>query len=242
MIIDMHCHLDLYADPYDIAERCKEHDLYALSVTTTPKAWSGTVDLTKGNKKIITALGFHPQLAHQRLQEIELFDELLLKTKYIGEIGLDGEKDYKEFWRQQQQVFKHVLKSVDTMGGRIMSIHSRASVDTVLTELYHINGIAILHWFTGSKTELKTAINMGCWFSVNPSMLSTKKGQEIVALIPKDRLLTESDGPFAKLNGKQLMPWDVKLANSMLAKIWKIKNDEVELQIYSNFRKLTSTF
>jgi len=87
MIIDMHCHLDLYPDPYAMAKKCEEKGLYALSVTTTPKAWNGTLNLTEGNDRIKTALGLHPQLAHQRIQELELFDSLLPQAKYVGEIG-----------------------------------------------------------------------------------------------------------------------------------------------------------
>jgi TatD DNase family protein len=236
----MHCHLDLYPDPYAVAKECEIKGLYALSVTTTPKAWNGTSKLTEGNKKIRTALGLHPQLAHERLQELELFDSLLPQTKYVGEIGLDGSKDYKEHWDQQLLVFRHILKSIDAAGGRIMSIHSRASAGAVLSELTGINGIPIFHWFTGTRTELRQALERDCWFSVGPAMLQTQKGKELVSLIPKNRILTETDGPFAKFNGKKLMPWDIELAFSELAQIWGMSNEEVQYQIYSNFLKLMS--
>jgi len=240
MIIDMHCHLDLYPDPYAVAKKCEEKGLYALSVTTTPKAWNGTLNLTEGNDRIKTALGLHPQLAHQRIQELELFDSLLPQAKYVGEIGLDGGKGFKEHWSQQLQVFRHILKSINTAGGRIMSIHSRASASTVLLELTGVSGVPILHWFTGTKTELKQALDRDCWFSVGPAMLQTKRGKELVSLIPRNRILTESDGPFAKFNGKELMPWDVGLTFSGLAQIWSVSNDEAQYQIYSNFLKLLS--
>jgi TatD DNase family protein len=240
VIVDLHCHLDLYPDPYAVAKMCDQKGLYILSVTTTPKAWNGTSKLTEGNDRIKTALGLHPQLAHQRIQELELFDSLLPQTKYVGEIGLDGGKEFKEHWNQQLQVFRHILKSINAAGGKIMSIHSRGSANAVLLELNKVSGVPILHWFTGSKTELKNAIDRDCWFSVNPVMLQTKKGKELVSLIPRNRILTESDGPFAKFNGKKLMPWDVELIFSDLAEIWKVSNDDAQYQIYSNFLKLVS--
>lgn len=40
---------------------------------------------------------------------------------------------------------------------------------------------------------------MGCWFSVGPAMLQGARGTELVARMPRDRVLTESDGPFARL-------------------------------------------
>lgn len=83
-----------------------------------------------------------------------------------------------------------------------MSIHSRGSADKVVDELKGIDGVPIFHWFTGTKTELDKAIDIGAWFSVGPAMLNSKKGKEIIGLIPKDRLLTETDAPFAKFSGK----------------------------------------
>ncbi len=209
MSVDMHCHLDLYPDPFKIAKECSERGIYVLSVTTTPSAWSGTNELTVGCDRIKTALGIHPQLAHQRSHELGIFDTLLPQVKYVGEIGLDGSRGFKEHWNIQLKVFRHVLREVANAGGRIMSIHSRASASAVLDELIDMPGVPILHWFTGTKRELKRAIDMGCWFSVGPAMLNTKKGLEHTSNIPKDRILTESDGPFAKVGGKVLMPWDV---------------------------------
>lgn len=36
------------------------------------------------------------EIAHQRSHELELFDSLLSETRYVGEIGLDGGKGFKE--------------------------------------------------------------------------------------------------------------------------------------------------
>ena len=82
-MMDMHCHLDLYKNPHQIVAKCKEQGLYVLSVTTTPKAWSGTNALTRGYDRIRTALGLHPQLAHERDNELELFKTLLPDSKYV---------------------------------------------------------------------------------------------------------------------------------------------------------------
>ena len=131
MNIDIHCHLDLYPDPIKVAEECKAKGTYVLSVTTTPKAWDGTCRLAEGNRRIRTALGLHPQLAHQRANELELFDALLPGAKYVGEIGLDRGKGFEVHWEVQLKVFRHILKSVDRAGGRIMSLHSRGSAAAV---------------------------------------------------------------------------------------------------------------
>lgn len=237
-MMDMHCHLDLYPDPFEVAKQCDEKGLYVLSVTTTPKAWDGTNRLATGYKRIQTALGLHPQLAHQRANELELFDSLLPDAKYVGEIGLDGGKGYKEHWNIQLKVFRHILKQVNNAGGRIMTIHSRACAGLLLDELVGIKGIPILHWFTGTKTELKRALSMGCWFSVGPAMMETKRGKELVSNIPKDRVLIETDGPFAKVKGLPIMPWDAGQVSHSLTEIWGTSSLEVNEILICNLKRL----
>lgn len=234
----MHCHLDLYPEPVKVAEECKQRGTYVLSVTTTPKAWEGTCKLAEGGQRIRTALGLHPQIAHQRFQELDLFDALLPNATYIGEIGLDGGSDFKQHWEVQLKVFRHILNSVNHAGGRIMTIHSRASAAAVLDEIEDIDGIPILHWFTGTARQLKRAIDIGCWFSVGPAMLRTPKAVELVSMMPKDRVLTETDGPFAKYNGKVLMPWECDIAQQQLASIWQCPTDQVISQLRTNLKTL----
>ena len=86
MSIDMHCHLDLYPEPLKVAEKCKQQGIYVLSVTTTPKAWEGTCRLAEGAQRIRTALGLHPQIAHQRFRELDFLDLINQESKYVGEI------------------------------------------------------------------------------------------------------------------------------------------------------------
>jgi TatD DNase family protein len=234
----MHCHLDLYPQPELVAEECKRRGTYILSVTTTPRAWNGTSQLAKGSQRIRTALGLHPQIAHQRSHELELFDSLLSETRYVGEIGLDGGKEYKEHWDVQLKVFRHILSSVNRTGGKIMSIHSRGSASAVLDEIEGIDGIAILHWFTGTLKQLERAIDLGCWFSVGPEMLDTIKGKSLVLKIPRSRILTETDGPFTKFNKLPLYPWNSDQAEKQLAAIWGMNYTDANELILDNFRML----
>ncbi len=239
----MHCHLDLYPNPFTVATQCKCHGIYALSVTTTPKAWHGTSRLVSDNPRIRTALGFHPQLAHERYKEQELFDSFLPNAKYVGEIGLDGGKGFKEYWDIQLNLFRHILRSLDANGGRIMSVHSRACAGAVLSELdkFPAAGPPILHWFTGTKTELRRAIDQGCWFSIGPAMLASMRCQELVALMPRDKILPESDGPFARLDRKPLMPWETVRVLSQIANLWRESVHDVETMLIENFRGLVKT-
>jgi TatD DNase family protein len=107
-MIDFHCHLDLYPDPHRLVRDSRLRDLYVLSVTTTPSAWTGTNALAAGAPRIRTGLGLHPQLAHQRKGELPLFDELLPSTRYVGEVGLDGGSEFRQHWSDQLTVIAAV--------------------------------------------------------------------------------------------------------------------------------------
>ena len=69
-------------------------------------------------------------------------------------------------------------------------------------------------------------------------MLSSRKGRAIAAQLPKERVLTESDGPFAQINGQSLKPWDVETAVRELAAIWSLRESEAEQHIKSNLKSL----
>lgn len=239
-MIDFHCHLDLYPEPREIARECAERGIYLLSVTNTPSAWIGTSAIAHGLTRIQTGIGLHPQLAHQRKGEIGLFERLLGETSYVGEIGLDGAPEFRKHWNDQVEVFDRILQLCSGAGGRIMSIHSRRATSAVLDHLekHRASGPAVLHWFSGTSKELIRAVGLGCWFSVGPATLASEKGRDLVSRMPKDRILTESDGPFVQVGGSRLFPWDVRQAIAELARTWSVDVPAARRQISDNLRRL----
>lgn len=241
-MIDFHCHLDLFDDPQRIAADCEKAGIYVLSVTTTPKAWPKTAALAKGTRYIRTALGLHPELAHERFNEVSLLERLLDETRYVGEIGLDGSPAHRSHSDIQLKVFDRILTSAQDRGGRIYTIHSRGAADAVLASLrrHRCGPTAVLHWFSGSKTELKSAIALDCWFSVGPAMLRSDKGKALAAQMPRDRVLTETDGPFARSGKRPLTPVDARVAVAELAALWSVTEGEAFSQIRQNLKDLLS--
>jgi TatD DNase family protein len=239
-VIDFHCHLDLYPDPHAVRDECVRRGIYALSVTTTPSAWKGASALSANAPRIRTALGLHPQLAHERRSELPLFDGLLSEAPYVGEIGLDGAPEFRRHWKEQVAVFEHVLARCAEAGGRIMSIHSRRSSTTVLDHLEKTPraGTPIMHGFSGPARDLDRAIALGCWFSVGPAMLASENGRMLAARMPRERVLTESDGPFAQLDGATVMPWQVENAIAALGNLWSVPSEAVAEVIRRNLQDL----
>jgi len=239
-VIDFHCHLDLYESSAEVVQQCIAKRMYVLTVTTTPTAWAGTSALVGGAERIRVGLGLHPELARERRRELDLFDRLLPDARYVGEIGLDGSPGFHEQWQDQLAVFEHILSSCRAAGGRVMSIHSRRAVGSVLERIEACRGagVPVLHWYSGNYRDLERAVNLGCWFSVGPSMAFSKNGQALISRMPSDRILTESDGPFVTFSGRSVMPWDVDIVIAKLAELWDISRDAVEARLRSNLQHL----
>lgn len=241
-MIDFHCHVDLYPDPDALLARLRVERHYVLAVTTTPRAWEGTQALVAHTPRVRVALGLHPELVGERHQEVELLCAMLDNARYVGEIGLDGSPPHRASLERQREVFSRILTACSSKGGRILSIHSRGAATGVLDEIeaHPGCGIPILHWFSGTERELDRAIRLGCWFSVGPPMLTTTKGRSLVMRMPRNRILTETDGPFTRRGGEPLAPADVSDALNGIAQLWGNSSGKVEAHIAGNLRALVT--
>lgn len=241
-MIDFHCHLDLYQSPLAVADESQRRGIGLLSMTTTPSAWNGTARLAAGRSMICTAIGLHPQLAGQRKHELALFDRYLAATPFVGEVGLDGSPECRPFWDDQVKVFTHVLQACSAGHEKVISIHSRRAADEVLDQLDRFDQIKtpMLHWFSGSHSQLERAIGRGCWFSVGPAMLAGAKGRSLVADMPDDKVVLETDGPFAQVRRRRLKPWDITEALGIIADLWGASEAETMEQIEVNERALVA--
>ncbi|WP_339112887.1 Qat anti-phage system TatD family nuclease QatD [Thioclava sp. GXIMD2076] len=239
-MIDFHCHLDLFPRPQAVTSQVEAARIYMLSVTTTPKAFAKTARLPAKASRIRTALGLHPQLAHERHQEVDLFCRLVSETRYVGEIGLDGGNEFARHIVLQKEVFNRLLRSCSDAGGKILSIHSRHASGEVLEALKQHPGCGtpVLHWFTGSIRDAERAVGMGAWFSVGLPMLRSKRAGSLLAKIPRERILTETDAPFASTKGDAYPHAALSSAVAELAKHWKCTPVDAQKTLAVNLRTM----
>ncbi|MDP2095009.1 MAG: Qat anti-phage system TatD family nuclease QatD [Hydrogenophaga sp.] len=222
--MDFHCHIDLYKQPREVYKQAVLRNEFTWLVTTSPRAYAATSAALGQSGKILITPGLHPEIAGQRSQELSLLLEQMAQSKGVGEVGLDGSARHRATFTVQRMVFSAVLARSAELGGRLLSIHSRAAATDVLEELAHHPGfgVAVLHWFSGTMSELKAAAAMGCWFSVGPAMFNSASGRRLTAAMPHDRVVPESDGPFAQVNGEPLMPWCENQTIEHLSSAWSI--------------------
>lgn len=240
--VDFHTHLDLYPDLAQAIATCDRKRVATLAVTTTPKAFERNVELSADSDFVSVGLGLHPQLVADRYLEIDLFEKLLPRTRYVGEIGLDrGPTHYRSF-ELQQSVFGRILRACAEQGDKILSLHSVRATKPVLDMLdEHLppdRGGVVLHWFTGSKADVRRAVDRGCYFSVNEGMLASATGLRVLREIPIDRVLTETDGPFLARGDAPIKPGDVGRAVEMIASSVGSSVEDARSQILSNLKRL----
>lgn len=239
-MIDFHCHLDLFAKPEAAVKEVEAAGIYLLSVTTTPTAYAGTKALSVSSKRIRTALGLHPQLVRDRHGEVDFFCKLVGGTSYVGEIGLDGGSDHARSLPLQREVLARILRSCASSGGKIMSLHSRHASGEVLELLARHPGcgIPVLHWFSGPLRDLDRAVEMGAWFSVGSPMLQSKRAGALIARIPRERLLTETDAPFASTINGLYPKTALRTTMEEIAKHWKCDVNDARRRLLRNLTRL----
>lgn len=241
-LVDFHCHLDLYPDHEKAVRQADEVGIFTLAVTTTPRAWPRNNELALQTKHVRAALGLHPQLVAEHEAEIEIWDNYLSETRYVGEVGLDASPRFYRSLDAQKRIFRYILTRCAEARNKILSVHSfRASklvLDYVEELLPPERGKVVLHWFTGTKKEMERAVKLGCYFSVNSTMLTSERHMSMVINIPKERILTETDGPFTRTFDRPSVPSDVAFAIDKLGSLHGKQSIELLKIVRANLREL----
>ena len=195
-MIDTHCHFDMMPNPETyIRERERQGDI-VIGMTNAPSHFQMGYQHVKNFKRIRLALGFHPLLAHELQDELPLFEQLIDKTSYVGEIGLDFSREGIATKEIQIKSLERIL-SILSGKNKIISVHSRKAEPMLLSLLkaYNVKNV-IFHWYTGDLSLIPDILNEGYFFSINEAMISNAKGKKIIDIIPSSRILTETDSPF----------------------------------------------
>lgn len=243
-MMDFHCHLDLYPEAKQVYTEAAQRNKFTWLVTTSPKAFIATGTVLPTFPNILITPGLHPEIAYDRAKELSVLLEQIACVPAVGEIGLDGSPRYKNYYDIQLKIFDSIVAKCAELGGRTLSIHSRKSVKDILSILrfYSGYGTAVLHWFSGTLPELRCAVEDDCWFSVGPAAFSSANGRLLAANMSKNRVVPESDGPCAKVEGKVVMPWCFHEIVQYLSNVWKLPEKEVSQILENNSKNCFLSF
>ena len=158
-----------------------------------------------GNSPVTWGLGLHPWYVREDWRpQAEAFEALMPQAGAFGELGLDFSNRHKGSADAQVAAFNWLLQAIASQARRstappLLSLHAVHSADAVLEALRKTGALdccrVVLHWFSGSGEELAAARQAGCYFSVGPHMLASRRGRAYGAQIPASHLLLETDEP-----------------------------------------------
>ena len=205
MIFDSHAHYDLEQfdeDRDELLSSMGEHQVGAIvNVGSDWDSVTETVALAEKYPHVYAAVGIHPD-------EVGILDEERFaflreqcqrdKVVAVGEIGLDYYWDHESHDVQKKWFIRQLelARELDLP----VSIHSReAAADTMEIMKTHGRGLrGVIHCFSYSLEQAREYIKMGYHIGVG-GVVTFKNGRklkEIVAEIPLERILLETDSPY----------------------------------------------
>lgn len=230
-MIDVHCHFDMAKNPEKYISDNEKRQIITIGMTNLPSHFQMGLNHVKRYKYIRLALGLHPLRAKEHAKEYSKFRQYVNETSYIGEVGLDFSREGISTKEIQIKSFEFVLNCIKTKN-KILSLHSRRAEKEILEMLIE-NRLenAIFHWYSGSLSTLRSIVSLGFFFSINTAMIKSENGKKIIALIPKELILTETDFPFLSNN-------NISEVHFFLSKLWNETEAETEKIIAKNFNRL----
>lgn len=238
-LIDTHCHIDLYDDPPRILKDVTSADVVVIAVTNAPFVFEACQKLTAQAPSVHAAIGLHPELVGKYGHQVDDLLSRLCDVRFVGEIGIDYRVTNPDTHERQRDVFARIVRACAEYPDAVMTIHSRgAEADVIRILEERGESSAILHWYSGAIKHLEHAQEIGCYFSVNPTMLTSQNGRKLLSRMARERVLTETDGPYTKYMGRRTIPKDVVGVIEQLAEYWRIGMDEAAGVVAENWARV----
>ena len=250
-LYDMHCHLGFATNAAEAPAIARHAQVAAFSCTVVPEEFArwGAEEAanvagegacrSQDASPIVWGLGLHPWYVVEDWDaQAAAFEALAPDARAFGELGLDFSTRHQGTAEAQVAAFERLLHAIADEAKRratppLLSLHAVRSADTVLELLRKTGALdtcrVVFHWFSGSGEELLATRDAGCYFSVGPHMLTSRRGRAYGAQIPAERLLLETDEPpeGAVMNGEA---WRAQLEDALQQLAALRHTDAAELQ------------
>ncbi|MCV6547847.1 MAG: TatD family hydrolase [Cohaesibacter sp.] len=254
MLVDSHCHLDFPELSVELDEVVRRAELagvgHMVTISTHIRKFGQIKAIAEKYDNIFCSVGTHPHNADKEL-DFTATDIAKLaehpKCVAIGEAGLDYFYDNAPKEAQAQGLRTHIDAARITQLPLV--IHSRDADDdmiAILKEGMEEGGYpALLHCFSSGRKLAMEALEMGHYISLS-GILTFKRSQDIrdiVADVPLDRLLVETDAPYLApmpYRGKRNEPAYVAHTAQVLAEVKGVSTGEIARITTENFFRLFS--
>ena len=249
MLFDTHAHY--YAEQFDPD---RDEDLSALPAANVGLVLCPGCDLESSRQSIAlaeqypflyAAAGVHPEdalgLPDDWLDQVEAMTRHP-KVKAVGEIGLDY------YWQEvprdlQKEVFRAQLALAQRLDMPVI-VHDREAHGDSLAIVKEFPGVCgVFHCYSGSVEDAKTLIKLGWHLSFTGTITfkNARKAPEVIAAVPLDRIMVETDAPYmapTPYRGKRCDSRYVYRMAETIAQIKGLTTQEVEEATTENGKRL----
>ncbi len=249
-LTDTHAHLDLLQGDLEshLRDAAQAGVKLIAAVGINLEASRKAVEYSRRFDGVDAIVGIHPHEAStvdrgvmDRLRELARNRGVV----GIGETGLDFYRN-RSPRRDQERSFSWHLDLAKELDLALVVHDREAHAETlrILEKYAPFQGKLVLHCFSGDLAMARECVDMGGYISVaGPvTFLNAKKLRELVAQLPLDRLLLETDCPFLSphpFRGKPNFPARVVLIAQSVAEIKGIALDEVAETTTRNWLSVT---
>lgn len=252
MFIDSHCHLNyrgLVEDQAAVIARARAAGVDGmLNISTRESEWDAVIATAEAHGDIWASIGIHPHEAdaHPNIDTNKLVEKAAHpKVIAIGETGLDYYYEHSDRNQQKTCFRAHIAAAREARLPLI--VHTRdAEADTgaiLAEEMARGRYPGLIHCFTASQEFAELALGLGLYISISGivTFKNAKDLQAVVAFIPEDRLLVETDSPFlapVPNRGKTCEPAYVGDTARFVAALRSVSVEQLGRTTSDNFRTL----
>ena len=240
LLVDSHAHLDggqFTNDLRETVERATKNGIsHILTIGCDLESSAKSIAIAEEYENIFAAVGVHPHDAREINDEtLAKLNSMLTHPKVValGEIGLDYYRD-RSPRETQRTAFRQQIRLARKVGKPII-VHDRDAHDEVIQIMKEENAAevgGVLHCFSGDLKMAKQCLELGFYISFTGTITYPKNEtiRNIIAEIPIDRMLIETDCPYLspqKFRGKRNEPAHVRYTAERLAEIKGLTIEDV---------------
>lgn len=240
--IDTHIHLQDFNANYtpQLIKKSVEAGIEGfICVSTSEKDWANVAKLSEEYNSVTPAFGLHPWNVAEAQEDEFLKLETYLQQypkSLVGECGLDGLKSERE---KQEKLFAAQIELAQSHKRPILihMVKSGGMLEKFWPKLK--KSVYVIHSFNGSLEQARQILQNGGYISFSLSILRNKEREKILNIIPKDKLLLETDSPYQGLiKGEQNTPLNLPYLLHEIAKMRQEDAEDLAQNIYQNSQGL----